>query len=255
MVAVLKKRGIIKEFPQEIIGLDRMGEGLTRERWQVCVFSDHALAVMDYSYGRIGFCRLPDQELARIRAYIKTYQVDELPDLERPIVDGTEYVYSHADRTGVRSVWMNNPPTGRISYAPSVSFGSDKPESKGIVIYGQLVNVIVNAFTPLDLKLSYGNDMEIIIPRESAYVRDVWKQGDDFRVLVGYREQARHWMKANPQSGELLGPADKPPPHPELSERRDPHEDLHLQHVDVFDDDAKIVYSAIEGDLVKTPLR
>ena len=155
LVKTLRERLLLTEYPREIISLSRSEEGSRLDQWQVLVLQDHALAVRDFGNKRIGICRLPDAQLTRIRDYLSTYQVDKLPLLQRPIADGTSYHYFHATREGVSTLFMNNPPTRRLDHSPSVFFGSNKHVSNGIVIYGQLVNVIVNAFESLDIKLSY----------------------------------------------------------------------------------------------------
>jgi hypothetical protein len=273
LVLELLKRNVIKDHPKEIISLQREVNGGCRAQWQVMVFQDHALAVRDFRYQRIGVCRLPDGQVARIQHYITTYQTDDLPDLKQPrICDGESFYYFHATSKGVAGLYMENPFIGSSEKWGGIVPGDDDYVSDGMAIYPQLVNVMKQAFTPLNLKLSYGKDAEILIPRETAYVKTVWKQGDDLRVLVGEREESWRWMAVDPKTGELKGPAEEPAGRAGYGtgadtfrravNTQDPdgilagrvEKILKIEHLRIspwMDEAEGVAYVAIEGDLLK----
>ena len=147
-----------------------------------------------------------------MRGYVTKYRVDDLPPLRQPIADGIEYDYKHMTRDDIHSVWMNNPPTGRAPGEPSCAFfDGDEPYSKGIVIYGQLVNLFDDLFDELVMKYTYGDAAEVLIPREKADITSVWKQGDDLRVLVGSRGGVIAWQAVDLKTWRLTGPVAAPP--------------------------------------------
>ena len=200
-----------KQFPErdnlvEAFGLLSYGTWGGRGHWYVFVYPDHALAVRDFDWGRFGICRLRREQLAKVRAYVEKFRIDELPPLELPIDDGIQMTYVHATQTGVRRVFMNNPPTSRASVEKY-----SKDNGRGIVIYAQLANLFTDLFEELDLKLQYGTDIEILVPREKAHVESVWKEGGDLRILVRNSQKVSHWQGVDPSTGKLLGPVEEPP--------------------------------------------
>jgi len=228
-----------KEFslaagPEEIYVLNRSAEGGCQGRWLVLVYSGTGIAVRDFGQGRTGSCRLTEKQLGRVRGYVRKYRVDDLPRLEQPIIDGVSYSYVHATKDGIRRVFMNNPPTGRSTGAASCAFGDEEASySKGIVIYGQLVNLFDDLFAEADLKFGYGNGVEILIPREKANIRTVWKNGDDLRVLVERTGSSGVWQRVSLATRSLTGMADEPAACPVLAAKAALHPkfSIYLDHL------------------------
>jgi hypothetical protein len=195
--------------PLESYRLSISAQGGCGGWWQVSIYPDRAVATRNFDgESRIGTCDLTAAQVAAIRNYVTTYQVDELPPLNQTIYDGVEYNYVHTTRTGERQVFMDNPPTGQPSMEPSVTVPDpDHPHgySEGIVIYAQLVNLFIDLFAQLDLKLSYGKNIDILVPREKATIKTVWKKGDDLRVFVENGSQRPNWQGVNPATGALTG--------------------------------------------------
>ncbi len=198
--------------PVEVFRLSDMAQGGTRNEWTVLAYQDGGIAVRETGDGRLGLARISRAQVKRIRDYVGRYRVDDLPALTQQIEDGVDYFYTHLAANGVRSVAMDNPPTGRFSNAPSVSFfDRDVPFSKGIVVYGALVNLFVDLFDDLEMKFSYGTGTEVLVPREQAEIISVWKQGADLRVLVENRGEGNVWRRVDTKTWALAGPVEAPP--------------------------------------------
>lgn len=205
----VRKKFKIKDNLQEVIALIRTvpGSGGLPQCWCFFIYPEDTYAVRDYGSGRIAIRKVPAAVLEQVRQYVSRYRVDDLPALELMVSDGVHYRYKHATAAGVKSVFMNNPPTSRKEVE---DFLEHMPENKGIVIYARLVNLFEDAFDQLDLRPGFGDGIEIIIPRETAEIKTVWKQGDDLRVLVENSPGSRHWEGVNPAEGKLTGAVDEP---------------------------------------------
>lgn len=198
--------------PDEVFRLVRFSNGGSDGSWTVLAYTNFGVAFRETRDGRSGYAKLDKGQMNRIRGYVKKYRVDELPSLEQPIEDGVHYGYTHQSRDEIRGLNMNNPPTGRSSGVPSVSmFDGDERYSKGIVIYGQLVNLFDDLFRQLSFKWTYGDAVEFLIPRENAGITAVWKQGDDLRVLVGDYGSMEVWLGVDIKTWYLTGLAAEPP--------------------------------------------
>lgn len=218
----------ISESPQEIIALKRSipGSAETSDRWCFFLYPGSTYAVRDFGQGRVGICPLPDSLRDRVRRYITLYRVDDLPPLELMIMDGVHFRYEHVTAAGTRSVFMNNPPTSRKDVE---EYLEREPTHKGIVIYAQLVKLFEGVFDELNLKPSFGREIEIVVPREKAQIKTVWKRGKDLRVLVENSPESRHWQSVNPQDGTLTGAVAEPGESAIVED----HADLHPKF-DVF---------------------
>lgn len=198
--------------PDEVFELGQSSNGGSDGSWTVLAYPDFGVAFRRTSGGRRGYAKLNKAQMNRIRDYVTKYRVDALPSLEQPIADGLTYFYSHTSQDDTWSFSMNNPPTGRPSEVPSASFSDGEERySKGIVIYGQLVNLFDDLFRELSFKWTYGNGVEFLMPREKADITAVWKQGDDLRVLVGKRGSIQVWLGVDIKTWSLTGPVAEPP--------------------------------------------
>ncbi len=120
---------------------------------------------------------------------------------------GLTYGFTHATVDGVRGFSIDNPPTARPDLSPSAQMGA-LSYSRGIVIYGQLVDLITSTVESANLKLRYKSGAEIVVPKETQEVVTVWNQGKDLRILSGEGAGAK-WFAVDPDSGAIKGSADE----------------------------------------------
>lgn len=148
-------------------------------------------------YGADERCRereLTDQEYNEFVSSIQKINADSLPDWNtNRVLDGSENEYIHISRSAKADVYMNNP----------WHDGSNQ-------IYNLLIQRFEDLFETGDAKLYYDIDgAELLIDRENYWVESVYKNGDDFRVLVmnkedpTYNKMEWHSFKNN-TVGELV---------------------------------------------------
>ncbi len=213
LVRLIAERYGLKRGPEEVFEMSRFNGagGYTEQEWLVFAYQDFGFAIHQSSSGRLGISKIFGIQLKRLRGYLKRYRVDTLPDLERPICDGTSYTFTHTTRNDIRSLYLNNPPGGASPHAASVEFvDPETPFSKGIVVYSRLVNLFEDLFTELQIDYTYGDGMKVLVPRERVETVSVWKQGADLRVLVRNDSAGKAWLSVDPASGKLLGPVKAP---------------------------------------------
>jgi len=217
---MLRQRFGFKDAPREIISLRSFSQGSGNDEWHVVIGDEQALAVHNFGGGRIGIGHLDANVVERIRKFLSTYQVDGLPSLEQPnFADGVSFGFTHATADGVHKIFIENPPTARPDLSPSATVGP-LSYSRGIVIYGQLVDLITRSVESVDLKLHYESGAEILVPKETQEAVAVWNQGKDLRILTGENAGAK-WLAVDPDSGAIRGPAEEPAACPVIKEVTD----------------------------------
>lgn len=199
--------------PDEIFELSQSSQGGTTGNWTVLAYPDSGVAFHDARDGRSGFAKLDKARMDRFRDYVTRYRVDELPPLVQPIMDGVSFFYVHSSGDHTSRVFMNNPPGAGPWDAPSATVPTGKERySKGIVVYGGLVNLFDDLLRELSFTWHYGETgEEVLIPREVAEFVSVWKQGDDLRALVWDRWGARFWVGVDIATRSLKGLVPPPP--------------------------------------------
>lgn len=215
--------------PQEIFALHSYSQGGSSDSWYLIAWADSALAVQSMGGGRFGTAVLPQEKLAALRNYVTTYRADELPPLNWGWADGVQYGYSHVTPAGSHRVFMDNPPSGWRGHdgQPAVQQGGSVSDT--IVLYAGLMRAMLDPFEDLKLDVRHASGLEIIIPRETAQVRTVWKQGDDLRVLVNEDWNSPHWRRVSLADKKLLETVDEPAASPILAAKRDLHPDFQIE--------------------------
>ena len=215
--------------PQEIFALHSYSQGGSSDSWYLIAWADSALAVQSMGGGRFGTALLPQKKLAALRDYVTTYQADELPPLNWGWADGVQYGYSHVTPAGSHRVFMDNPPSGWRGHdgQPAVQQGGSVSDT--IVLYAGLMRAMLDPFEDLKLDIRHASGLEIIIPRETAQVRTVWKKGDDLRVLVNEDWNSPHWRRVSLADKKLLETVDEPAASPILAAKRDLHPDFQIE--------------------------
>jgi len=239
---------------KEVFSLSSYVQGSVRDRWIVLRYANRAIAVFDPGGGRKGTCELSAGQLKRLQDYVTKFRADDLPELTTPINDGIAYAYDHATSGLHRSVYMDNPPTNPdgVEY-----YVEEFKGSKGVVLYAGLVRSFLDVFAELELKFSYGRDIEILVRREQGEIRSVWKKGDDLRVLAENSRDAPQWRSVSLATKELAGPAAEPAESPYLSARSHLHSgfDVYLDHHFRFPwqvqaGDSTVVHAGTYGDVL-----
>lgn len=217
---MLRQRFGFKDTPREIVSLSSFSQGSGNDEWHVVIGDKEAFAVHDFGSGRIGIGRLDAAEVERIRKFLTIYQVDGLPSLVQPnFADGISFGFTHATADGVHKIGIENPPTGRPNLSASATMGP-LSYSRGITIYGQLVDLITSSVESVDLKLHYESGAEILVPKETQESVTVWSQGKDLRILTGEGAGSK-WLAVDPDSGAIKGPAGEPAACPVIKEFTD----------------------------------
>jgi hypothetical protein len=215
----------IAEQPLEVFALTSAIQGSFSTAWILVVYPSRTLAVKDPGDGSFFTCEVPANQLGQVRSFIQTYRSDDLPPLVMPIEDGIQYWYVHASNTGTKSVAMDNPPETREDI---LEWTGEYQMSKGIVHYGRLVLLFRDLFEKLPLRSSYKEGIEILIPRDKARIKSVWKQGDDLRVLVENSHDSAHWQSFSLATRELGGPVAEPAESSFLQARADFHPEFRI---------------------------
>lgn len=217
----LKQRFGFKGVPREILSLESYSTGSSSDAWHIVISSENSFAVHDFGGSRLGVGRLEAESVERVRKFLTTYQVDGLPSLRQPsICDGVTYNFIHATAEGINGMGIENPSTARPDLSPSVNMGGSRSYSKGIVIYGYLVDLITNTVESADLKLQYDRGTEIVVPKETQEAVTVWNRGKDLRILTGEGAGLR-WLAVDGDTRLIKGPADEPDECPILREFND----------------------------------
>ncbi|RYD35773.1 MAG: hypothetical protein EOP87_06745 [Verrucomicrobiaceae bacterium] len=193
--------------PDEVFELSQTAQGGIRGNWTVLGYKDSGIVFHEERGGRSGFAKLDKERMERFRDYVTRYRVDELPPLVQPIMDGVNFAYTHTRGENSSRVFMNNPPGTDPSLEPSAMVPTGKERySKGIVVYGGLVNLFDILLEELPFTWAFGGvGEEVLVPREKAEIVSVWKQDDDLRVLVWDRMGVRYWMGVDPDTRSLTG--------------------------------------------------
>jgi hypothetical protein len=90
-------------------------------------------------------------------------------------------------------------------------FDDETPYSKGIVIYSRLVGLFEELFSEIRFDFTYGDGIKVMVPKETAEITNVWKQGADLRVLVERRGVGSVWRRVDTETFKLGGPVKAPP--------------------------------------------
>lgn len=129
--------------------------------------------------------QLTDEEYNDFVSYIQELNIDNLPDFlpqEHGILvaDGSENEYIHISKDNISYVYMNNPTI-------------DAYEDGENEAYISLINKFERLFESGDIKTYYDIDgAELLIRNEDYSIRSVYKNGDDFRVLIKDMENSTY---------------------------------------------------------------
>ena len=220
IVEMLRESFGFKDTPREVISLRSYSNGSSSDEWHIVIGGETSFAIHDFERVRTGVGILDAASTERIRNFLSTYQVDGLPSLRQPnIADGVGYGFTHASAAGIHEIHIDNPPTARPDLSASATMGP-LSYSPGIVIYGQLVDLITSTVESAELKLRYESGAEILVPKETLEAVTVWNKGKDLRILSGEGAGAK-WFAVNPDNGAIIGPAAEPDECPVIRENRD----------------------------------
>jgi len=142
------------------------------------------------SWGRYKTRQLNNDEIKKFESFITEEKIDSLHDWDTgTVLDGVEYQYMHFSKNNQTTFYMNNP--------------DFDDEGK---IYAELVNKFYDFTETGNFEVHYTSDItaeniKILIKNEDYCVESVWKNGDDFRVLIrdaersNYEHEQLDWYK------------------------------------------------------------
>lgn len=164
------------KFGDEVYYLaSRGGQG------DIAVFQKDGLVmvVLYQNWGRYQERTLRADEYQNLLSYIQENKIDALPDWDTErISDGVEYEYLHFTADKKSAVYINNP-------------GAVKGENDEL--YRGLVSLFWDLMKSGEFEVHYYIDnAEILIRNEDYSVQSVWKNGDDFRVLIKDEENSTY---------------------------------------------------------------
>ncbi len=155
----------------------------SRSKYDIAVFKrgDTYVAVLYELDGRCSELILTEEEYNNFVSSIKEIDADNLPSWNTGGVDdGVDNEYIHISKDGEYSVYMNNP------WYDGYKDGSNQ-------VYLSLIEKFKDLFKDKEVKTYYDIDgAELIINNKDYRVRAVYKNGDDFRVLILNEEESTY---------------------------------------------------------------
>lgn len=143
------------------------------------------VAVLYQLDGRCRERQLTDEEYNDFVSYIQELSFDDMPNFlpyEYGVIvlDGSENEYIHISENEKSYVYMNNP----------TADGFKNGEND---VYVSIINKFKSLFETGSIKTYYDIDgSELLINSEDYCVRSVYKNGDDFRVLIKDKENSNY---------------------------------------------------------------
>lgn len=155
----------------------------SRSKYDIAVFKrgDTYVAVLYELDGRCSEIILTEEEYNNFVSSIKEIDADNLPSWNTGGVDdGVDNEYIHISKDGEYSVYMNNP------WYDGYKDGSNQ-------VYLSLIEKFKDLFIDREVKTYYDIDgAELIINNKDYKVKAVYKNGDDFRVLILNEEESTY---------------------------------------------------------------
>ncbi|MBQ4526872.1 MAG: S-layer homology domain-containing protein [Clostridia bacterium] len=140
---------------------------------EICIFKKDGVAKAVYlgNDGRYREHPISDEDYNGFVKFLKDNAADELPDWDTyKVLDGINYRYFHFSDEGKKTFYINN---------PGVVEGVDDS------LYREIVAGFEKFIQTDDFEVKYENEnVNILIAGENHSVQSVWKDGDDFRVLL-----------------------------------------------------------------------
>ncbi len=139
---------------------------------------DTPVAVLYEDDKRCSECVLTENEYNDFVSYMKEIDADNLPSWDTGMIsDGMDNKYVHISKDGEYSVYINN------GWYDGYEDGSNQ-------IYVSLIEKFKDLFKDKEVKTYYDIDgAELIINNKDYKVRAVYKNGDDFRVLINNKDK------------------------------------------------------------------
>lgn len=154
---------------------------LTSMNWGPCL--DFTVTVTDENVtltcyqptGRIKTRSLSKDEWTKFMNFISENEIDTLEDWDPDtyiVCDGVRHQYLHCTSGNTKTIYMDN---------PDITVDSK--------LYASLVNLFKELTYTGDFSITYKADgVKVLIPNEDHQIISVWKENDDFRVLVNESE-------------------------------------------------------------------
>lgn len=174
------------EYSDEVYYLSERACGAISKN-DIAVFKKNGVpvAVLYQLDGRCRERQLTDEEYNDFVSYIQELNFDDMPDFlpyEHGVIilDGSENQYIHISKDKKSYVYMNNP-------------GTDSYKNGENKVYVSVINKFKSLFETGDIKTYYDIDgAELLINSDDYCVRSVYKNGDDFRVLIKDKENSSY---------------------------------------------------------------
>lgn len=119
---------------------------------------------------------LDQTEFEAFLAFIEKNNINSLSDWDTGhVMDGNAYQYLYCGNGKTHSFYINN------------------PDVDGKEVYQKLVETFFSLTQTGEFEISYDtDDVTVLIPRDEFYVQGVWKNNDDFRVLIKENDDHRY---------------------------------------------------------------
>ncbi len=161
-------------FGEELFYLTSMNWGPCLD-FTVTVTDENATLTCYQPTGRIKTRSLSKDEWTKFMNFISENEIDTLEDWDPDtyiVCDGVIYQYLHCTSGNTKIIYMDN---------PDITVDSK--------LYASLVNLFKELTYTGDFSITYKADgVKVLIPNEDHQIISVWKENDDFRVLVNESE-------------------------------------------------------------------
>ena len=157
---------------------------------RVYVRRDGATLDIQSDSGKHRIRPLSDDELHTLTDFITSRKIDDLPEIDMPVVDGAHYFYVHLARSGGRRMHMGNP--GEYGTANTVYFHLIKLFER-MENHGKFQTHYTFQDTHPGARVLWSSN-------PAQHIRALWKQDSDFRVYVVPPDDST-WENTDPFSG------------------------------------------------------
>jgi hypothetical protein len=149
--------------------------------------NDTGAQITVYQWTRYKTRQLTEDEINSFESFITKNEVNNLPGWSTgSVIGGSEFQFMHFCENNQTTFYMNNPSVFRAGR-----------------VYGDLISKFYDLAKTGDFEVRYDIEEEhrILIMGEDHFVESVWKNGDDFRVLIkdvensDWKHTQRDWFK------------------------------------------------------------
>lgn len=190
----------VGDFGDELYYLASGGEWGGHGSIAISISDDIATLTFYQNSGRYRTRQLSTEKISEFKRFIKDKKIDSLKDWDTHMVmDGIEYQYLHCTNKKTTSFYINNP---RLLDTDDVG-----------EVYAELVLQFFHLTEEGTFDTHYQmDDIRILIPNEVYKVKAVWKNENDFRVLIDIGSNGNAVLEWRSFDGSHVGEKISEPP-------------------------------------------